>query len=63
MLTEVEFTVTNECKFGFISNILTVGNFLIFFLFQFKEKKISRYLSILIFKFGPYFFGIFQGVT
>ena len=42
MLTEVGFTVTNDCKFGFISNILTVGNFLNFFLFQFEEKQIPK---------------------
>ena len=63
MLPKVGFTVTNECKFGFISNILTGRNFLNFFYSNLKKKKFRRYLSVLIFKFRPYFVGIFKGVT
>ena len=63
LLTEAMFSFTTENKFGFISNILTVRNFLNFFLFQIEEKKIPRYICVLIFKFGPFFVGIFQGVT
>ena len=57
------FSFTTDSKFGFISNILTVRNFRSFFLFQIEEKKLRRYLSVYIFKFGPYFVVIFRGVT
>ena len=36
------FSFTTENKFGFISNIFTVGNFRSFFLFQIEEKKIAK---------------------